>query len=429
MVHEWGVWMRKDQLFTRTCQLAKEAKREFATNLASAVHAFEELPDFVLRHAVYSPPECIASETWSKPVLHFYGAEGQRVRVVVQTAKGRPTAYWPPPKLLTTWSLATGVKLLDPDIMVWNGILKTAAPDNLKECPDEHWWSTVRKIPSKYLSAKEASERFIFYEGTAHHEPNIIGKVGEAELTLTNRCEAPSGLVLAIFNDGEQLFLRKIETIEGKASVKLAKAEWLAAPSDANAIIAAAIGQWRSFGMTAEEATAITGTWKPELTQTLGFLIAYRLPEAEYAALFPLDINPEPQKLVRAGVIFDTLPGEKSRANWLPKLTGLLEKASKDLGAEDPRNRSAARKMVLGFGDLAVPFLEHLTENRDAEIQNAATELLDAIVKPAQVDLQVPERMLNIGDFLKQITKRTGNPPGSEDFKLNGPFLQPIKFR
>lgn len=131
--------------------------------------------------------------------------------------------------------------------------------------------------------------------------------------------------------------------------------------------------------MTKEEARAIVEIWKPDLLNSKGFLVISRLPSALYEKIFPLEITPKPAELVRAGVIFDTLPGEAARINWLSELGKLMSAWGKDLGSEDFDTRAKAARAFAKLGDLATPELQKLADSPDAETRTIAQRLLAAL--------------------------------------------------
>jgi len=156
--------------------------------------------------------------------------------------------------------------------------------------------------------------------------------------------------------------------------------------------------QWEAFGMTREEAQAIVETWKPDLLDRPGFLVLSRMPAKAYDAMFPLKIMPPPDEVIRAGVVFDTLPGESARLTWLPAVKTKLDKMASDLARGDCQAREAARKGLLALGELASPFVAQLAESKDPEVRAAAEEFqrvlrADKVVMPAfRKDPPAPQR-------------------------------------
>ena len=75
VVHEWGVMIR-----------------EGGDLLGPPVELFDAVPKFVLQHHRHFRPHAAPIiRIWKKPVLHFYGKPGTKVKARVMTPKGRPS--------------------------------------------------------------------------------------------------------------------------------------------------------------------------------------------------------------------------------------------------------------------------------------------------------------------------------------------------
>jgi hypothetical protein len=377
VVHEWGVWVRG-----QTTQ---------GTQLAAPNELIQGLPPFVFRVSrEYTPRR--QNHGWDKPVLHLYGPDGMAVTVKVLTPQGRLTAYFPEVRLLEETATITSRKemmvysLTDCTGLEWTGTLAAQAPPKVAQAPEGHWWKKVREVPSAYVKTARGAERFLFYEATAYQEPLLAGQVTPDELVLKNRHEQPCGPVLVVLHDGKARFLRSIASVPATGEVRLAKAELLKAPCRDEEILQAARTQWESYGLTKEEAAAIVETWRPDLLNTLGFLVIARLPSPVYDRMFPLSVTPAPRQLVRAGVIFDTLPGEAERLNWLPALRATFETWAKDLNDESFEVRERATLRLQSLGDLPRPYLEKLAQSDQLEVQAIARRLLEQL-KPTETQL------------------------------------------
>jgi hypothetical protein len=143
--------------------------------------------------------------------------------------------------------------------------------------------------------------------------------------------------------------------------------------------------QWRSAGMTAEEARAIVDVWRDDLLHRPGFLVISRMPPELYDRMFPLKVTPEPDERVRVGMVFDTLGGQPERAKWLVSLDQTVATWAKQLGSEDFKQRQAAARKFAALGDLAEPYLKDLAGDPDPEVARSAQALLKAAAQPAAV--------------------------------------------
>ncbi|MCW8132868.1 MAG: hypothetical protein KIS92_21150 [Planctomycetota bacterium] len=396
IVHEWGVMVRSSVLVASTnpaeMRLVRAAPEggKPAALLSAPNELFSEMPAFVARHdAVYQPKA--QYRDWNKPVIHFYGKEGLAVEARIRTPKGHPIAYYPKPKLIeeTFWMMGSG--RTDAVGMIWSGKLSKQPTGGEPKAPEGHWWNAARTIPGMYFSGEGGAERFIFWEASALQEPLVAASVAADALDLKNAHEDASGQVLVVVNDGTRRGWAVVKDVPGKGSVKVPKDEiFQAAPGD-DALLAAARAQWESFGMTREEAAAIVEIWKSDLLASRGFLVVSRMPGKVFDAIFPLEVLPKPDALVRAGVVFDAVPGEAERIGWLPELKKDMAAWSKQLEDENFEVRDRAVRAFAQVGDLAAPVLEALAKSEDPNVSTPAKRLLANLQAKPMEGPQPPE--------------------------------------
>jgi hypothetical protein len=404
VVHEWGVWVRG---------VNPGAGGGFVLGSPGQLNA--QLPQWVIKrnlpmNAPRQMPPDNGRENWDKPVIHFYHGEGLDVKVVVTTALGAATAYWPPAACWTKAPPPPGAPLVKPvpqritNVLTWSGKLSAEAPvaDNrpdppaakapvfvnrtLRDVPDGHWWSAIRKVPGLYLTTPSGSERFIFYESTAAQDPILKAIVSGETLTVQNTsASTPSGPVVVILNDGQKLHWVSAKDIAAGTEVKWTRADVEKGQADAAKLLEFSRGQWETFGLTKEEAAAIVEVWKADLTGHVGLLVVGKMPRDVYDQMFPLEVTPKPAQIVRVGVVFDSLPGQEDRTKWLPGLEAQLQQWGKELDDDKFEVREAAYKKFAQTGELAKPYLKKLAETGSAEVKNAAQRLLKEIEQQEQV--------------------------------------------
>lgn len=376
VVHEWGVWVRETvRVAPHDQQAYKADPGQSQSLLAAPAGLADHLPPFVEVHgSVYMPKR--EFREWRKPVIHMYGSDGLEVELKILTPQGVPTAYWPKPGFVenTRWAMGSGVT--EAVGLVWKGTLHAAAPAGLPEAPAKHWWKTIRNVPGAYLKTENGSERFVFYEATALQEPAISARVEEDAVVLKNAHDKPSGQVLLIFNDGKEVRWQGAKGIPAGGEVSVARDTFLAPRKQGGTLTEDCERQWQSFGLTKEEAHAIVETWREDLTTRYGFLLISRMPEDLYGKMFPLTVTPRPERIVRAGAVFDTLAGQDARAAWLPNLKADLEAWAKDLRSEEYEVRAKAQASIAQTDTLAKPLLENLAAGADLESAAAAKLLL-----------------------------------------------------
>jgi hypothetical protein len=377
LVHEWGVMITGGPAAGEPVDLAAPAE------------LYTSLPTFVLRHdQAYKPRR--QDLGWDKPIIHLYGAEGLKVTVQVGTPMGKPLAYWPSPRytekmgkqiasrkeqMIYSLSEATG--------MVWSGTLSAKPARPPAGVDPSNWWSAVRNVEgAKWINVGEQSERFIFYEATARQRVGVTAKLAGENLTLTNRDAVGSGKVIVIVNDGASRWMSSIDDIGAGKDFSILKSKLTVQPATDEQILSACSAQWRAMGMTEGETAAIIAAWKPDLLHRVGFIVCARMPEKSYNAMFPLQVTPKPDEVVRVGMVFDVLPGQNDRLAWLPELKKTLVGWGQQLGDADFRKREAASRNFQKLGDLSKPYLMELKESRNPEISRAAGVLIEKLNPP-----------------------------------------------
>lgn len=366
IVHEWGV------------QVLARAHGESV--LSAVPELLTGLPDFVQRNKTALR---FKYQGWDKPVIHFYGAEGMKVSVKVGTPSGIPLAYYPLPEVgkgvaygidfkrmgAGTFNFASG--------MEWSGTLHKEAPKDLPTPMAGHWWNTAREIPSAYFQTQVGSERFLFYEATAAQKPIITAKVGAAAIDLTNRYYEAVGPVVILFNDGSGLRGAQLENIPGGGTTRIAKAD--VKPWTDEEVLDACRRQWSALGMTEAEAAKITKVWEDDLLGRLGILLIAPMPRPLYDKMFPIEILPKPDEMVRAGLVFDTLEGQQERIGWLPALPATLRKIGQNLANPEFSVRTKSRSAFLAAGDLGLGILDELAKSDNPEVRVTARDLAGVI--------------------------------------------------
>lgn len=368
MVHEWGVQVL--------------AQATSGTALAAPNELIAGLPKFVFRHDKLSPMS-LEHIGWDKPVIHFYGEEELAVSVKVITPLGLPLAYYPKPELIkkeigiANMARMIGGTLHFVDEMRWEGTLSSTPPKKLAKAPSEHWWNDAREIPSLYLHTEHGSERFLFYEATAAQEPCVSSTITENTIQFNNRHDQAVGPVLVLVNNGTSLRGIRVDSLPAKKEHVLSK-DSLSAWDEAK-VLTACREQWIKLGMTEEEAKGIVEIWKNDLLKRVGVMVLSPMPQPLYEEMFPIEITPKPDELIRVGLVFDTLPGQADRQAWLPGLEAYLRNVAADLAGEEYQIRSAARKTFLAASDLGLGVLTEFSDSDNPELRAAVKALKQKI--------------------------------------------------
>ena len=368
----------------------------------------ESLPDFVLVNEEISPTKFNQTvrqdlTVW-KPVVHFYGEEGQEVELKIKVGTGCPLVYYPKPALGVTNRSAINERgvfgtLTQAEEMKWKLKLSKGDPGNLPDAPEDNWWPIARKIPSDYVIMDDddaGNERFVFYEGTTYKSPSVNATVAEEVITVRNSHSSESGPVILIINDNTSRSCVYIDNIAATGKLDLTREDL--EPWDDATLFAQCRKQWQAFGMTPQEAAGIVECWRSELAEKPGFLLISRVPEPIYEQIFPLAISPQPTELVRACLVFDLLPGQNERQHWIPEIREEGSKLIEALAADSFKERMAARSKLLSMGEIISPFLAEILADleKDAQSRISASDIYRILstsqvcVPPLMQDAKAP---------------------------------------
>ena len=95
--------------------------------------------------------------------------------------------------------------------------------------------------------------------------------------------------------------------------------------------------------------------------------------------MFPIEILPKPDEMVRAGLVFDTLEGQQERIGWLPALPATLRKVGQNLASPEFSVRTKSRNAFLAIADLGLGILAELAKSKNPEIGVIAEDLTGVI--------------------------------------------------
>ena len=335
-----------------------------------------------------------------KPLVYFYNLPRkflERVEVQVDFPGGTPLVWYP--KTSAPYARTDGgpTPILDDDAwghfvrgrlgqLKWS--LNFPSPDKVPAlyCPAFVWKEAVLQ-PEALLfvpfvedeGAQLKSAKFLFYEGLL---PNRNGVVLREEKTdqgaryfLGNAGASCGALdVWVIEKTAAKLSVGRLDKLPVPGKIRdlpetELKLDIVADGAEGAAKVLTA--QLIAAGLFRAEAEGLVAIWKKEFFETPGLHVLYRLPQDEYDRMLPLQIKPEPQKIVRAGLA------------WLPHLeTDLKERVAgmvKQLGDETFEKREEAYKALQAIGPASMPFLqaEHQSA-KDAEIKNRLSTLMEA---------------------------------------------------
>jgi hypothetical protein len=238
------------------------------------------------------------------------------VRVNVSFPRGIISQYFPNP---TQFFPAIGyARQLAYGSATFNVNLKTA-PLTVPQIAVTSVYAPARQVDANFLSSGTENEKFIFYRGLGsfQNQVNVTSTGGALSVQNNSSNYVPAAFVIDVGTDGSGS-IRKLNALLSQAIVTISADElknirnsrqsqgmFLAnAAFNLNAAL-------RGAGMNADEAVAMTNTWKNSYFRNPGLRVLYILSRAETDGLLPLSIDPVPQELQRAlvgriEVILDT---------------------------------------------------------------------------------------------------------------------------
>lgn len=298
------------------------------------------LPDFVGTTGAKFGVARVRMET---PVIYFYPEKPQHVTVTADFLRGRITESFPFVKDgggLGVWS----GNLFPPDDTQALSLI----PEITDPHPDEPY-GAARDVPDAWIfrsdvtknpfSPKEAlppqAEKFIFYRGSGETTPPLsTGLSDDGTISIRNYGSQPVLDGVALHVSGGLAAWKELPDLPAKDSSGKA-GEILVKPVDTPRPVAEVEAELAAHwtrtlvrqGLTPDEAAAMVATWRATWFREPGTRVLSIVPSEFIGKNLPLDISPEPKKLVRVFVArHEIISPEKE--NRLVDLLNLEEPAT-----------------------------------------------------------------------------------------------------
>jgi len=339
----------------------------------------------------------ITLQRMETPVIYFYSDEELTANVSVKFPQGTITEWYPqarqigpatvkPPPIVTKLDVGAHKFGAKPEFTFASFLPQHAAKDS------RIVWSGVRVLPAKqhddiasllpvekagshYYAARETDadfvrvnsgsptntspeyDRLLFYRGVGNFTtPLVVSMNPGGQLTLTNK--GTDGLVhLFVLNvqRGNAQFIH-LDRLNASTATALAPP-----PSDqpqcsiarklADEMAAALV----SAGLFQREAVAMVNTWKDSWFAEEGVRVLYVLPREWIDRTLPLEVDPQPQTLVRVMV---------GRAEIItPELENRLRQQLTQAKAGDVAAHAQALAELRKLGRFAQPAIQRITRN------------------------------------------------------------------
>lgn len=230
------------------------------------------------------------------PVLYFHSTEQKPFTAKVRFSDGWPTDTYPEAAVSADSAVWSNVRFSQGDV---------AAVDSTTDdyVPLEHIIDTLNDVDADLLEYGNTRTRFLFYEGRASFRNEITASYSfvEGEATLKNRADYPCyNLILVATKEGglpwDPHYFAEISVLNPGQERTVKFGTRTPYPITLSDLL--------SLGFTSSEASSFSGLWEPPFfdkgdSEAWTNLI-YRLPQAKYDELISLEIEPEPDEIIRA---------------------------------------------------------------------------------------------------------------------------------
>lgn len=311
VAHEWGVWLIRRGAVAHLDALAAESPPfVIRTSRPGIPIPPPNQPNPPNQPPPIGPvpphdPPVVAR----KPVLFLYANSPMNVRVDVGFQGGSPWLFYPfaresqphPSQGALSWNLRVLPRRSRVPVPAvasghwWNDLRRVGASPVIAEPPG----GVRREVPARDLRVApepaSSAERFVFYDGPVAFRPAFrIQRSGAGAEIATLSTETEVWLVGA---DGRFVH-HQVQQGSGLRPVQGGDAAALRRNLEAAA---------RRRGLSAAETRSLLETWRDELFRPGGARAVYFLPRAQYDAMLPLRIAPEPAETVRVGLVIEEL--------------------------------------------------------------------------------------------------------------------------
>ena len=340
------------------------------------------LPGFVAKRRDAAPRDQRHRPT-PHGLITFDGAGDTEIDVLIEVADGRFLSGWPSSKRKAKRIL-------------WQGLELEAEPQRLQSLGQEHWLAPLRDANRLYAyPAQRNCERFLLYD-VVLKRPTTLHLSSTAEgYALRNPAAYPLHDVVTIVPDADQFKCSLPVTLDGMLSTAPEPAATQPADTGADETAPASapegpvtavrlaeavrrpqlLNQLRqrllAVGLGEAEAAHALRIIEPYAFDPSQMTALYRLDPAELDELMPLELTPEPDIVVRVGMVI--LTGAD------PKLADRIEQLIAQLGDDEWQQRQSAHDRLADLGVAAKPHLEKAVKHDDLEIVYRAEQLLDRL--------------------------------------------------
>jgi len=229
------------------------------------------------------------------PVIYIHSKEETTFTAQVTFNSGRPTDTYPEAEVdsnIVLWE----------DVDIYTGADSTAPHTTDDYVPLEDIIPILNDVDANLLEYDSQITRFLFYEGNIPFENQVEATYdfNDQQATLKNNNAYPVFNVMVVAypepNSFGRPYVGKVQQLNPGTQVTVAFSRQTAVDLTRNLV---------SQGFTQKEAEAFNILWRepflyPTLTTGVRANLVYRLPQYEYDKLITLDIDPQPDRVIRS---------------------------------------------------------------------------------------------------------------------------------
>jgi hypothetical protein len=394
VVHEWG---------TFTSFSGSDGVRLEFRPLAD-----EDLPPFVLDRFLqsgtgspFSKSEVRVRMRMETPVTYFYTTRERHVTARVRFPEGLLTEFYPPVARMEP-PFQFGEKLpLSRSLLDWGDIhlvpiegsesqAMLQARCRLPESDPRFHYGHARETDSALVHVRlskpdtraplapsgDFCEKFLFYRGVGNFElPLALTAASDGSFELVNSGRDAVRSLFRVDVDGTALRFAAYDRVAAGSRVRLVQS---AKPSTIETLADAVKTALVREGLFEKEALAMVKTWRSSWFGEAGTRLFYVVPRPVTDALLPLEISPQPERVVRVlvGRMEIMTPEEESRIAEI-----VLESArARQPGSDGSRGPIAKSDSLARLGRLAEPALARVgTISKNPVIRSEAKLLLQSL--------------------------------------------------
>ncbi len=286
-----------------------------------------------------------------KPIIYFYTDKPLKVTVEVKLTSGKPLCWWPYAEVKN-------------NTFTWKNITVGGSPEFSisNKIDKKSWFNAARNTDASWVDVNGTREKFLFYEGEKVKTELPLKITGTKDRVKIENLAQKALQDIFVFKDKKFKYfseLKKAETVEFSKIEKSPKAS-----ANLEKILVKA-------GLKMKEAKSIVKIWDQEFFKNKGIRIIYRMSRNQYDNLLSIKITPEPDKLVRVGLVLVE--------DINPELQTKIENLIKMLASKKDAERDKTSQSLLKIGRPALAALYRTAKSKAPEVKQRALNIINKI--------------------------------------------------